>query len=56
MEDAFGADIDFAQLVKIYGNAPEGAEIRYSPAQCMGAREDCIKSLILGGGGDIFSS
>ena len=27
-------------LVKIYGNPPEGgAEVRYSPAQCMGARK-----------------
>ena len=44
-EDAFGSDIDFAQLVKIYGttvgpNVP--AEVRYSPAQCMGARKTVI--------------
>ena len=39
VEDAFGANIDYAMLVKIYGNAPEGAEVRYSPAQCMGARK-----------------
>jgi len=30
--DAFAEDIDFAQLVKVYGNDPEG-EKRYSPAQ-----------------------
>jgi len=40
VEDAFGGDIDYAQLVKIYGksfnNSPEA---RYSPAQCMGARK-----------------
>jgi len=40
VEDAFGTEIDFAQLVKIYGksfnNTPEA---RYSPAQCMGARK-----------------
>jgi IS1 family transposase len=42
VEEAFGADIDFAQLVKIYGNAPEGSEVRYSPAQCMGARRAVI--------------
>ena len=42
MEDAFGADIDYAQLIKIYGNAPEGAEVRYSPAQCMGARKGAV--------------
>jgi IS1 family transposase len=33
--DAFGATIDYAQLVKIYGNDPEGQQ-RYSPAQCLG--------------------
>jgi hypothetical protein len=37
VEDAFGADIDYAQLQKIYG-APTDAELRrYSPAQCIGA-------------------
>jgi hypothetical protein len=37
VEDAFGADIDYAQLQKIYG-APIDAEMRrYSPAQCIGA-------------------
>ena len=39
VEDAFGANIDYAMLVKIYGNSPEGGEVRYSPAQCMGARK-----------------
>lgn len=42
VEDAFGAEIDYAMLVKIYGNAPEGGEVRYSPAQCMGARKAAI--------------
>jgi IS1 family transposase len=42
VEDAFGAEIDYAQLVKIYGNAPEGGEVRYSPAVCMGARKAII--------------
>ncbi|MCH7885490.1 MAG: hypothetical protein IIC01_09595 [Planctomycetes bacterium] len=36
VETAFGADVDYAQLVKIYGTAPE-AEKRYSPAECTGA-------------------
>lgn len=36
VEDAFGSDVDFAQLVKMYG--PEvGGEKRYSPAACLGA-------------------
>jgi IS1 family transposase len=39
VEDAFGCDVDYAMLIKIYGNAPEGGEVRYSPAQCMGARK-----------------
>ncbi len=42
VEDAFGSEIDYAQLIKIYGNAPEGSEVRYSPAQCMGARKAVI--------------
>jgi IS1 family transposase len=41
IEDAFGADIDFAQLVKIYGaDRPDHA--RYSPAICNGARKQAI--------------
>ncbi len=36
VEGAFGGDIDFAQLVKIYGPSGEG-EKRYSPAECNGA-------------------
>jgi IS1 family transposase len=36
VEDAFGGAIDYAQLVKHYGAAPEGPEVRYSPAECIG--------------------
>ena len=36
VEGAFGADIDYAMLVKVYGPAPEGQR-RYSPAECTGA-------------------
>jgi hypothetical protein len=36
VEGAFGSDIDYAQLIKIYGEAPEGQR-RYSPAVCTGA-------------------
>ena len=36
VEDAFGADIDYAMLIKHYNNAPEGQR-RYSPAVCTGA-------------------
>ena len=37
VEGAFGADIDYAMLVKIYGASPESAKGRYSPAECIGA-------------------
>jgi IS1 family transposase len=35
VETAFGADVDYAQLIKLYGNVPE-AETRYSPSECIG--------------------
>ena len=41
VEDAFGAGIDFATLVKQYG-VPEGAEKRYSPAVCIGCKSHVI--------------
>ncbi len=36
VDEAFGIDVHYAQLVKIYGQAPEGQR-RYSPAVCTGA-------------------
>ena len=36
VESAFGADVDYAMLIKLYGQEPEG-EKRYSPAKCLGA-------------------
>ena len=42
VEDAFGCEIDYGMLVKIYGNTPEGPEVRYSPAVCMGSRKATI--------------
>ena len=44
VEEAFGADIDYAQLVKLYGApaaAPDAAR-RYSPTECLGTRKDKI--------------
>ena len=41
VEGAFGDDVDFAQLVKLYGDAPEGQR-RYSPAECVGTRKHRI--------------
>jgi IS1 family transposase len=43
VETAFGADIDYAQLQKIYGAAQEN-ETRYSPARCIG----CDMKLVSG--------
>lgn len=39
VEDAFGADVDYAQLVKLYGAAPKTEQVRYRPAECLGAYE-----------------
>ena len=39
VEEAFGADVDYAQLVKIYGEAPEAFKGRYSPSECIGAHK-----------------
>jgi len=41
VEDAFGADVDFAQLVKLYGPVPAPAG-RYSPAECIGTKKKRI--------------
>jgi IS1 family transposase len=45
VEDAFGGDIDYAMLVKLYG-PPEGRieahERRYSPQRCVGTRYERI--------------
>ena len=38
VEGAFGCDVDYAQLVKLYGEAPESAKGRYSPSECVGTR------------------
>jgi len=42
VEDAFGGEIDFAQLIKIYGQTPE-QEKRYSPAECTGTKKSKIQ-------------
>ncbi len=39
VEESFGIDVDYAQIIKLYGEAPE-AERRYSPPVCVGARKD----------------
>ena len=42
VEGAFGADIDYAMLVKVYGPAPEGQR-RYSPPECLGAHKHRVE-------------
>src|SRR3954453_14370738 len=46
VEEAFGADIDYAMLVKLYGPGPattdDAAARRYSPAECTGIRKETI--------------
>jgi IS1 family transposase len=36
IEEAFGANVDYAQVHKIYGASNESPEARYSPAKCIG--------------------
>jgi len=43
VEGAFGGDVDYAQLVKLYGSTPESGKGRYSPAECIGARKQRIE-------------
>lgn len=38
VEESFGADVDYAQLIKIHGT-PDGAIGRYSPGECIGAEK-----------------
>jgi len=39
VEDAFGADVDYAMLVKMYGRELVQGEARYSQPVCIGARK-----------------
>jgi IS1 family transposase len=41
VEKAFGSEVDFSQLIKIYGT-PQGEEIRYSPGECCGTITNSI--------------
>lgn len=43
VEGAFGADVDYAQLVKMFGAVPDGTRGRYSPAECSGIRKTAIE-------------
>lgn len=39
VEGAFGCDVDYAQLVKMYGNVGASDNRRYSPAECTGIKK-----------------
>ena len=41
VEDVFGRDIDYCQLIKLYGHDPE-SEKRYSPPECIGVERRII--------------
>ena len=41
VEGAFGSEVDFAQLIKIYGETVDGQK-RYSPAECIGAKKSKV--------------
>jgi IS1 family transposase len=42
IEGAFGADIDYAMLIKLYSASPTSNETRYSPSECCGTRTQKI--------------
>ena len=39
VEGAFGEDVDYGQLIKLYGDTSQTEARRYSPPQCVGARQ-----------------
>lgn len=44
VEEAFGADIDYAQLIKMYGEptGEKGHERKYSPSECTGTKKQHV--------------
>lgn len=43
VEEAYGNEIDYVVLHKIYGPAPEGPQRRYSPAECIGINKHRVE-------------
>lgn len=43
VEGAFGGDVDYAILHKVYGAAPDSAKGRYSPAECIGTQKHRVE-------------
>lgn len=42
VSQAFGGEVDYGMLVKIYGAAPDSFKGRYSPAECIGSKREAI--------------
>lgn len=42
IEGAFGMDVDYAMLVKLYGNESGEGEQKYSPPKCKGCKKNAI--------------
>jgi IS1 family transposase len=43
IEGAFGGDVDYAVLHKVYGASPDSAKGRYSPAECIGIQKHRVE-------------
>ena len=44
VEDSFGPDVDFAQLIKFYGEpAEKGPERKYSPSECRSTKKKTVQ-------------
>jgi len=42
VEGAFGADIDYAMLIKLYGEITPEGQRKYSPAECIGTKVEVV--------------
>ena len=42
VENALGGDVDYSQLVKLYGTSKEKKEVKYSTSQCVGTRKSVV--------------
>jgi IS1 family transposase len=43
VEGAFGGEIDYAILHKVYGTSPDSAKGKYSPAECIGTQKHRVE-------------
>lgn len=43
VEEAFGSEIDYGMIVKVYGHTQDEDTRRYSPAQCIGCEKEIIQ-------------